>query len=383
MCLQTKFTSLNILAYIFLFTFSFAENGFAQSLSYKPGTGLKLSSDVEEWSFRLLGYVQSTFSYHNENQNNAVQNSFFVRRARLDFIFDYLDKYQIFFEIDGRGSRTELVLAQFDIEYFDNHKIQVGKFITPFSPENYRSSRGLSTVERYSGNNSMFLLPALDTQYGIMFYGSFSPLEYFFSITNGNGKASDNIKEDNNEKDFQFRLAYALSSELKIGGSINLSTEELQTLKLADHTFESFNNVSINGKRFGYLADAEYNANPVLIRGEIFQYNFTESLSEENRIKYFFGGYGELGYFLFGNTSDGVQLIGRFETSRFFETYNLFTGPTQLNSYILGANWYQNNIFRLQVNIIYEKADRKSLLEGRYSGKDSDILLLTMLQLKF
>jgi phosphate-selective porin len=139
----------------------------------------------------------------------------------------------------------------------------------------------------------------------------------------------------------------------------------------------------IKGKRLGFLADAEYDANPILIRGEIFQYNFSESLSDENQTKYFLGGYGELGYFLFGNTSDGLQLIGRFETARVFETYNLFTGPAQLNSYILGTNWYQNNIFRLQVNVIYESANRKSLLDGRYSGKDNELLLLTMLQLKF
>jgi phosphate-selective porin OprO and OprP len=207
--------------------------GYTQSLSYKPGDGIRLSSDEEEWSFRLLGYVQSTFTYHNEGRNDAVQNSFFVRRARLDFIFDYLDKYQIFFELDGRGSRTELVLAQVDVEYFDNQKIQAGKFITPFSPENYRSSKGLSTVERYSGINSMFLLPALDTQYGIMFYGSFFSLDYYFSITNGNGKASDNLKEDNNAKDFQLRLAYSFSKELKIGGSINLSDEKSTNFKIS------------------------------------------------------------------------------------------------------------------------------------------------------
>jgi hypothetical protein len=178
-------------------------------------------------------------------------------------------------------------------------------------------------------------------------------------------------------------LAYSFNKELIIGGSINLSDEELQTLRLADHAFESFNNIMIKGKRLGFLADAEYSANPVLIRGEIFQYSFTESLSEENHTKYFLGGYGELGSFLCGNTSDGVQLIGRVETARVFKTYNLFAGPTQLNSYILGTNWYQNNIFRLQVNIIFESADKKSLMEGRYTGKDNALLLLTMLQLKF
>ncbi|MEO8398441.1 MAG: porin [Ignavibacteriaceae bacterium] len=355
----------------------------AQSLSYKPGSGIKLSSDEQEWSFRLLGYVQSTFTYHKEKENESVRNSFFVRRARLDFIFDYLDKYEIFFELDGRGTRTELVLAQVDIEYLKNHKIEAGKFITPFSPENLRSSRGLSTVERYSAQNSLFLLPALDTQYGIMFFGFFEELNYYLSITNGNGKASDNVKEDNNPKDFQARLEYKTSNNFSFGGSVNYSEEKSQALKLVDHTFEAFNEVKINGKRFGYLADFEYNKNDLMFRGEIFQYHFNEDLSAENQLKKFLGIYTELGYFLNGNISDGIQLIGRFETAKYNGEMFSVSGPTSLNSYIIGTNWYMNNIFRFQVNLIYEKADSKSLLAGRFESKNSDLLLLTMLQLKF
>ncbi|NIR66573.1 MAG: hypothetical protein GWO10_23065, partial [candidate division Zixibacteria bacterium] len=170
--------------------------------------------------------------------------------------------------MDARGNRTEMVLAQFDIRYFNNHKLQVGKFITPFSPENTRSSRSLSSVERYSGLNSIFLLPGLDTQYGMMFYGQFPRFEYYASITNGNGKASANIRENNDAKDFQGRLVYKVNDQLRFGGSLNYTDEASQTLKLVDHTFNSFNEAKIYGERVGYLLDFQYNRNPFLLRAE-------------------------------------------------------------------------------------------------------------------
>lgn len=368
---------------LFLAIIFFLGSHSAQQISYSPGAGIKLSNPEENWSFRTLGYVQSTFTYHNQKENGSIDNSFFVRRARLDFIFDFLDRYQLFIELDGRGGRTELVLAQVDIEYIKNHKIEVGKFITPFSPENLRSSRALSTIERYTGLNSMFLLPGLDTQYGIMFYGKFDKLGYYLSITNGNGKASDNISENNNAKDLQLRLEYDLTDEFKFGGSFNLADELTQELKLVDHTFESFNSAKINGRRNGYLLFAEYENNPFLLRGEAFLFDFQNSLSAEQQVAEFYGGYGEIGYFLTGNYSHGLQLIGRFETARYGDIHSSLNGTTEMNSFIFGPNIYVDGIFRLQINLIYEKADSPSLIAGRFEGKDNDLQLLTMLQIKF
>lgn len=358
-------------------------NVIGQKLTYKPGAGIKLSNEKEEWSLRLLGYIQSTFTYHQQHENNTVQDAFFVRRARVDLIFDYLKKYQMFFEFDGRGSRTELVLAQVDVKYYKNNKIRVGKFITPFSPENNRSSRSLSTVERYAGLNSMFLLPGLDTQYGIMLLGSSNSLEYYLSVTNGNGKASQNLKENNDAKDFQGRIRFKTGDNLKLGLALNYAKEEAQVLKLADHTFSNFNEASVNGKRFGYLAEFEYINKSFMFRGEGFQYHFLDELSAANQIKRLIGGYLELGYFLSGNTSNGIQLVGRYETSQYAEYATQIAGPTNLNTFLIGTNFYKDGIFRLQVDLVYDKANENSGLTGRLYGKDSALQLLTMLQIKF
>jgi hypothetical protein len=365
---------------LFLFCSS---RSFSQSVKYAPGEGVQIFNTEQQWKLSLLGYIQSTYTFHNLDQNNSIQNSFYVERARWDMIFNYLNTYQIFFEMDGAPNRTALVLAQLDITYLNDQKIEAGKFIVPFSPENNRSSRGLSTVERYSALNSMFLLPSFDSQYGIMFYGTFEPINYYFSITNGNAEAAGNFAENNNPKDFEFRLEYKNNCNFTFGGSLDYTTEEQQTLSLVDHTFESFNNVKIKGRRFGYLGNWEYSKDKFLFRGEFFQFHFLGNPSFENQVQRFSGGYGELGYFLCGNTNDGLQLIGRYESAQYNGNLLAVYGPSVLNSYILGTNWYKDSIFRLQVNIVFEKTNNNSLLLNRFENKNSEMELLTMLQIKF
>lgn len=180
----------------------------AQStFKYSPGQGVQWHSTDSLAAFRILGYVQSTGNVNFYARGNNPSNEFNVRRARIDLDFDYRDPYQVFFEFDAKGSRTEMVLAQLDVKYGNNHYVRVGKFITPFSAENLRSSRSLSTIERYTALNSMFLLPALNTQYGVMLLGQASNASYYLSLTNGNGKASQNISENNSAKDIQGELA--------------------------------------------------------------------------------------------------------------------------------------------------------------------------------
>ncbi len=50
----------------------------------------------------------------------------------------------------------------------DKLQLRLGKFTTPFSFENFRSSRAIDTIERYIALNAMFSVPALDVQTGGM-----------------------------------------------------------------------------------------------------------------------------------------------------------------------------------------------------------------------
>ena len=216
-----------------------------------------------------------------------------------------------------------------------------------------------------------------------MLKGMLNKLSYYLSITNGNGKASDNLTEDNNFKDLQIRLDYKLTDVILFGASFNLANEAAQELKLANHSFENFNTAKINGKRNGFLGHIEYLKEDILLRGELFTYKFEGDLSADQQVGKFIGGYGELGYFISGNNNNGLQLIGRFETAQYDNVHSSLIGTTSLNSYLFGPNIYLDGIFRLQLNVIYEKANSPSVLRGRFDGKYNDLVFLTMLQIKF
>ncbi len=364
--------------------FIFISSAECQNIVYRPGEGLHMVSKLNDWDLFLSGYIQSIFSYRSANMNNAVQNSFGVHRARLDLGFDYEKNYDMFFEFDAAGQRTEMVLAQLDATIWGSNKIRAGKFINPFSPENNRSTSRLTTIERYSGLNSVFLLPGLDSQYGVMFFGSMPVLDYYFSITNGNGAAGQNIPENNNSKDITGRLEYTAAKDLRFGGSLEFTTEASQKLSIVDHVFESFNTVDVSGKRFGYLAYFSIDIHPYLFRGEAFRYNFNNALSLNNETKNFTGGYFELGYFFYGGKSNGLQAIARFETAHYGKMLTSITGPTALNSYLAGINWLAHNIFSFQANLIYEDADKQSVLpSSALAGKSGELVLLTTFQLRF
>jgi phosphate-selective porin len=72
------------------------------------------------------------------------------------------------------------------------------------------------------------------------------------------------------------------------------------------------------------------------------------------------GGYGSIGYWLFGNKLKGLQAIGRYEHMRIDDNKGTFTTPVtaanerpmELRSGTLGLNWFINSNVRLRGNYI-------------------------------
>ncbi len=357
----------------------------SQTAGYQPGKGVRWTASDTAWQFGVMGYLQGTWNAYSQRSSGNADHEFFVRRAVTDFEFVYQDQYRFFMEIDARGeSRFEMVIAQIDIEYIKDQHLVVGKFMTPFSPENYRTSRALNTVERYSALNSLFRLPAMTSQYGLMLNGKIHQFDYYLGMMNGNGTTSKNIREDNNDKEIQARLRWNLNPDFRCGAGFDYSKENQQVLGLWDHTFEIYSRDTVNGRRMGYLLEFDYIRQNWSFRGEGIHFYFSDKFKQEKRIGQFYGGYFETGYFLCGNAKKGFQLIGRGEKANLIQTYSGFSGPKRIDSVIFGYNWYFNELLRWQTNVINDKLDRKVVIsDSRYKGKKSGIQVLSMLQMKF
>src|ERR1700709_2284858 len=155
------------------------------------GGGVFVKSPDGQALFRLYGYAQPTFTYTARDNGLAFgETDFRVRRARLDFAADYEERYKLFVEVDAApADGTALVEAYVQAAYVkDRQYLRFGKFITPFSTENLRSSRALDTVERYLALNAAFTLPALDVQFGPMLWGYLDPgkkVTYYAGVGKG------------------------------------------------------------------------------------------------------------------------------------------------------------------------------------------------------
>lgn len=355
------------------------------------GGGFFLRSPDGNLQMRLLGYAQILGgAYHDDFTRADAPGDFSVRRARLDWLVDFGDRYTFFVEIDGGPGSTPgtsdfaLVEAKMTTALLpdDRLKLVVGKYVSPFSTEDRISSRSLDTIERYVALNSLFLLPATDVQFGAMLRGKAlrgGRLEWYAGIFNGNGRANDNLSDDNGDKELQLKLHYRVTERLKLGLGWDYSNEEEQSLQLRGLSFTPYTAIPIEGTRRGWTADFAWQAGPTSFRGEGIYFDFEDAGAE------LAGGFVQGGYFLRGDHSGGLQLILRTETAA-IDSDRVEIPGDRIDAVTLGLNVFYGGNWRLQVNGIAEHYDGPSNLPAgspRVEGEGWKPYLMTELQLKF
>lgn len=338
---------------------------------------------------RVLGYVQNSLTTFDSTLNRSDENGdFFIRRARLDFLANLGENVELLLEIDGgAGTATQgasdfaLVEARTNIKLLDDDlQLRAGKFTSQFSTENARSSRSIDTIERYMALNSLFLLPAVDVQFGVMLYGYLGDNNnwwYSAGVYNGNGRANDNLSDDNGDKEVQTKLTY-FSNDKNFSASLALdySTEEQQNLQLFDLGFNSYVSVPVDGERKGMGGDVYFKKGPWSFRSEGMAFQF-DGVNEDNVGLY--GGFIQPSYFLYGDHNKGLEMLWRGDIA-YIDADTGNNGDTIFAS-TLGVNWFINPNTRLQFNSIFTHFDGPSAIRG-FDDERTTPMLQTELQLK-
>jgi phosphate-selective porin len=326
------------------------------TLDYNEGGGgLELKSPSGDFRFRQLGYLQFRADVlHSDFQGPEQQGDFGIRRARLDWIFDIKKKYQLLLEVDaadGGGpnqSDFDFVVGRISGPSFWGGTWYAGKFITPFSTENNRSSRSLDMIERYLALNSLFLLPALDVQFGGMIKQPLSKDWTFYTgVFNGNGRAADNLADNNGSKEFQLKLRNDLTENFTWSIAFDRSHEQSQTLSLEGYSFTNYSSVSVQGTRRIYGGSFDYTSGSFSLRGEGLYASFPDANATLQ------GGYIQPAYFQYGNRNGGLQYLLRLDLATIEDDDNPIPGDT-IRAATLGMNWYINGNLRLKVNAVGE-----------------------------
>lgn len=359
----------------------------ATNVGYAPGRGFFIEG--EDASLRILSYIQAVAALQDGSLGRADGNGdFSVRRARLDFLVELYDDFEFFLEFDGGPGTANVGDSDFAfVEGRLNWKIldedlqlRLGKFTSQFSTENARSSRSIDTVERYLALNSAFLLPALDVQFGALVHGKLGEedrLTYSVGVYNGNGRANDNLSDDNNSKEFQGKLGYKFTDNLEASIALDYSNEELQTLSLADLGFNSYVSVPVEGERFGIGGDIFWQDGPYSFRSEALAFNFDTPTGDDANL---YGGFVQPAYFFDGDSNGGVQGLIRAE----FVHLDGDTGTNgdTLYATTLGLNWFLNPAVRWQLNAIGHYFDGASTLQG-FDDSRFVPMVLSEMQFKF
>jgi hypothetical protein len=361
------------------------------------GGGAFIRSPDSKTYFRLYGYAQPLFTLTDKGNRLPFKSTDFrIRRARIDFMVDYDDIWKLFIEIDAQasGGGTSLIEGYGQAAYIKGqHYVRFGKYITPFSTENLRSSRSLDTIERYIALNTLFGLPGLDVQFGAMLFGNFDPekrLTYYVGAFNGNASAASNTvngqggnaRDNNSAKDLQARIDYQLTKELRIGAAVDFDKELDQTLAISSLSGARLVAVPVRGERRGVNVDAHWKRERASIDAEFLSFDFPDNPNNANREVELTGGYAQYGYWLTGSDAGGVQALVRGEFAEFSgDAVDAIDGD-RLVALTVGANIWFNGATRLQINAIGEYANGNG--NGAFSGGSRlRPTLLTELQIKF
>ncbi len=361
------------------------------------GGGAFIRSPDSNTYFRLYGYAQPLFTLTDKGNRQAFKNTDFrIRRARLDFMVDYDDIWKLFIEIDAQasGGGTALVEGYAQAAYIKGqHYVRFGKYITPFSTENLRSSRALDTVERYIALNTLFGLPGLDVQFGPMLFGTLGAdkqFSYYLGAFNGNASAASNTvngqggnaRDNNSTKELQARFNYQLSKQLSVGAAVDFDKELDQMLQISSLSGARFIAVPVRGKRRGINVDAHWKQDRASIDAEFLGMEFTDNPNNANRDVTLTGGYAQYGYWLQGSEAEGVQTIVRGEFAELDgDAVDAIRGD-RIVALTVGTNIWFNGATRLQINAIGEYANGNG--NGVFTGNSRvRPTLLTELQIKF
>lgn len=349
-----------------------------------------------DFDIRLMGYIQPTGALFPRSLDRPdAPGAFSVRRARLDLLAEFQDDYALFVELDGAPEgRTALVEAWANWRLRgDGLQIRAGKFIGRFSAENTRSSRDLDTVERFMALNSMFLLPALDTQTGAMVHGEGllgDRVGYSLGVYNGNGSANVNVPENNAAKEVQAKVEVALRPGLQTAVALDWTRELEQTLELVDLGFNTYAAVPVKGRRIGAGGDISWERGDTSLRAELLGFRFRtpgaprsgpdgEEPRDVGGNATFHGGFVQSARFLRGGPRRGLQILARGEWVRLDAPAAADTDS--LHGITLGLNGFPDANARVQVNGVLTRSNGPSEHQGFETGRWMP-MLLAQLQFK-
>ena len=391
---------------------------------YELGKGFFLKSADGQFNLSLRGYVQNWMQVegarHEEEFPGVVDgqnvtaaglarhdpSTFRIRRTRLIVSGQVFNDFGFFIEseIAGGAIGTRIEEGWGSYTYAPWAKVTVGQYKPRFGLEMLTSARDLDFAERAVISRAL----SPDQQLGATVDGNLKlatiPVYYGVGIYNGCGRVDQcpNGVDNDGDKEFSGRVAFSPPmpfGQLTIGLNADHRTFSVVNGKGATdangvttpifatgtttaigHRFNPVGPTGVRlagngvgGTQFGFRingdrvtggGDIVFDFYPFVIKGE-----YLYASQERDKLGagggnldhlIMQGGYGTIGYWLFGTKRNGLLTNLRYEHVRVDDNKGAFTAPDsatnerpmELRSGTLGLTWYVNPSIRLRGNYI-------------------------------
>jgi len=387
---------------------------------YEPGKGFFLKSADDQFRLNLGGFVQTWMQVEGAREEQDFPSTvggqdltaaglsrhdpstFKPRRTRISMSGQVFKDFGFFIEseLTGGSIGTRLEEAWASYTYAQWAKVTVGQHQPRFGLEMLTSARDLDFAERAVISRAL----SPDEELGATVEGNVKlltmPIYYGVGIYNGCGRVDQcpNGIDNDGDKEFTGRVAFSPPmpfGQLTIGLNADHRTFSVVRGNGATETsgvtapvgggssFHRFNPVGPTGVRLagngvggtqnGFLINGDRNTGggdivfdfyPFVIKGE-----YAWASQERDALGaggsnlddlVIQGGYGSIGYWIFGNKRNGLLANVRYEYLRVEDNSGKFSAPDsaknevplEMESGTLGLTWYVNPSVRLRGNYI-------------------------------
>ncbi|MBZ0159420.1 MAG: hypothetical protein K8G79_04665, partial [bacterium] len=406
---------------------------------YEAGKGFFLKSADDQFRLNIRGFIQNWFIVEGARKEEGFPgpvdgqdltkaglarhnpSTFRLRRTRIIVSGQVFKDFGFFVEQETSGA-TRLEEGYINYTYAPWAKATVGQYKARFGLEMLTSSRDLDFAERAVVSRAL----SPEYQLGITVEGTLKlanalPVYYGVGIYNGCGRVDQCRGGIDNDGNKEFTGRFTFSPPMSFGNlTIGLNADH-RTFRVvrgngatdpagvttpvgSGSSFHRFNPVGptgvklagngeggtqngflINGNRVAGGGDIVFDFYPFIIKGE-YAYASQErddlgadSGNLDNLIMQ--GGYGSIGYWIFGNKQKGLLANGRYEHVRIDDNKGKFTAPDsakqevpmELRSGTLGLSWYINPSIRLRGNYIVTNLSPHRNAVGLSNAEDGGV----------
>jgi phosphate-selective porin OprO/OprP len=165
--------------------------------------GFVIQSEKGDFRLQIGLFVQADGRFAIDDEDDAITDTFVIRRARPSLRGRFADRYEFYVNPDFAGGTLTLQDAYFEIRFSSAFRVRLGKTKTPFGLERLMSASNLLFFERAYPNS---IVPNRDVGVHVLGDLAGGVIGYQAAVLNGVPDGGSGDTDNNDSKDVAGRI---------------------------------------------------------------------------------------------------------------------------------------------------------------------------------